>query len=111
LEERSGERRPSLSGGYPGYVCRVTADEGDIGRGHMQQFQDVETRTPVILTTGLDAPTCRNVVLVRLVNSMDFQTPSLPQKPARQGRHNAPAARSTRSRHPKKGTTHRGNHG
>jgi len=57
-------------------LCRVTADEGDIGRGHMQRFQDVETRTPVILTTsqllttGLDAPTCRNVVLVRLVNSM-----------------------------------------
>jgi type I restriction enzyme R subunit len=62
--------------GYPDYVCRVTADEGDIGRGHMQRFQDVETRTPVILTTsqllttGLDAPTCRNIVLVRLVNSM-----------------------------------------
>lgn len=61
---------------HPNYVCRVTADEGDIGRGHMQRFQDVETRTPVILTTsqllttGLDAPTCRNVVLVRLVNSM-----------------------------------------
>jgi type I restriction enzyme R subunit len=66
----------SVFGGYPDYVCRVTADEGDIGRGHMQQFQDVETRTPVILTTsqllttGLDAPTCRNIVLVRLVNSM-----------------------------------------
>ncbi len=63
-------------GPFPDYVCRVTADEGDIGRGHMQRFQDVETRTPVILTTsqllttGLDAPTCRNVVLVRLVNSM-----------------------------------------
>lgn len=77
LEERAGERRPSSSGGpFPDYVCRVTADEGDIGRGHMQRFQDVETRTPVILTTsqllttGLDAPTCRNVVLVRLVNSM-----------------------------------------
>ncbi|MDR0882676.1 MAG: DEAD/DEAH box helicase family protein [Candidatus Adiutrix sp.] len=61
---------------YPDYVCRVTADEGDIGRGHMQRFQDVETRTPAILTTsqllttGLDAPTCRNVVLMRLVNSM-----------------------------------------
>jgi type I restriction enzyme R subunit len=62
----------------PNYVCRVTADEGDIGRGHMQKFQDVETdaNSPVILTTsqllttGLDAPTCRNVVLVRLVNSM-----------------------------------------
>jgi type I restriction enzyme R subunit len=57
-------------------VCRVTSDEGDIGRGHMQRFQDVETRTPVILTTsqllttGLDAPTCRNIVLLRLVNSM-----------------------------------------
>ena len=42
----------------------------------MQRFQDVETRTPVILTTsqllttGLDAPTCRNIVLLRLVNSM-----------------------------------------
>src|SRR5213596_5323 len=63
-------------GPFPDYVCRVTADEGDIGRGHMQRFQDVETRTPVILTTsqllttGLDAPTCRNIVLVRLVNSM-----------------------------------------
>jgi type I restriction enzyme R subunit len=63
-------------GSFPDYVCRVTADEGDIGRGHMQRFQDVETRTPVILTTsqllttGLDAPTCRNIVLVRLVNSM-----------------------------------------
>ncbi len=61
---------------FPNYVCRVTADEGDIGRGHMGDFQDVETRTPVILTTsqllttGLDAPTCRNIVLARLVNSM-----------------------------------------
>jgi type I site-specific restriction endonuclease len=61
---------------HPDLVCRVTADEGGIGRGHMQRFQDVETRPPVILTTsqllttGLDAPTCRNVVLVRLVNSM-----------------------------------------
>ena len=61
---------------FPDYVCRVTADEGDIGRGHMQRFQDVETRTPTILTTsqllttGLDAPTCRNIVLVRLVNSI-----------------------------------------
>jgi type I restriction enzyme R subunit len=67
-----------LTRDYPNYVCRVTADEGDIGRGHMQKFQDVEidARSPFILTTsqllttGLDAPTCRNVVLVRLVNSM-----------------------------------------
>ncbi|MEK7271067.1 MAG: DEAD/DEAH box helicase family protein [Planctomycetota bacterium] len=61
---------------HPDYVCRVTTDEGDVGRGHMERFQDVESRTPVILTTsqllttGLDAPTCKNIVLVRVVNSM-----------------------------------------
>jgi type I site-specific restriction endonuclease len=71
---RPSDGRGAGGEGLPDYVCRVTADEGDIGRGHMQRFQDVETRTPVILTTsqllttGLDAPTCRNVVLVRLVN-------------------------------------------
>ena len=82
-QEHAAEMRTALNNlnadlvlRYPDYVCRVTADEGDIGRGHMQRFQDVETRTPVILTTsqllttGLDAPTCRNIVLVRLVNSM-----------------------------------------
>jgi type I restriction enzyme R subunit len=82
-QEHASEMRAALNNlnadlvqQYPDYVCRVTADEGDIGRGRMGCFQDVETRTPVILTTsqllstGLDAPTCRNVALVRLVNSM-----------------------------------------
>lgn len=61
---------------HPDYVCRVTADEGDIGRGHLGRFQDVDTKTPVILTTsqllttGVDAPTCKNVVLARVVSSM-----------------------------------------
>ena len=61
---------------HPDYVCRVTADEGDIGSAHRARFQDVETRAPVILTTsqllttGVDAPTCKNVVLVRMVGSM-----------------------------------------
>src|SRR5438067_7495676 len=60
----------------PDYVCRVTADEGDIGRGHLSRFQDVESRSPVILTTsqllttGVDAPTCRNIVIARVVGSM-----------------------------------------
>jgi type I restriction enzyme R subunit len=60
----------------PDYVCRVTTDEGDVGRGHFSRFQDVETRTPAILTTsqllttGVDAPTCKNVVLARMVGSM-----------------------------------------
>ena len=61
---------------YPDYVCRVTADEGAIGRGHLSNFQDLEKKTPVILTssqlltTGVDAPTCKNVVLARVVGSM-----------------------------------------
>lgn len=61
---------------YPDYVCRVTADEAEIGRGHLGRFQDVDTRTPTILTTsqllttGVDAPTCKNVVLARVVGSM-----------------------------------------
>ncbi len=57
-------------------MCRVTAEEGDIGRGHLGRFQELETTTPVILTTsqllttGVDAPTCKNIVLARVVNSM-----------------------------------------
>lgn len=58
------------------YVARVTADEGSIGRGFLSKFQDPEERYPVILTTsqllttGVDAPTCQNVVLVRTIGSM-----------------------------------------
>lgn len=61
---------------FPDYVARVTADEGAIGRGHLSRFQDVDKETPVILTssqlltTGVDAPTCKNVVLARVVGSI-----------------------------------------
>jgi len=62
------------------YVERVVSDEGAVGRGHLDNFQDPEKDTPVILTTsqmlttGVDAPTCRNVVLFRAINSMtDFK--------------------------------------
>jgi type I restriction enzyme R subunit len=61
---------------HPDYVCRVTSDEGDVGRGHLSSFQDLERRTPVILTTsqllttGVDAPTVQNIVLLRVINSM-----------------------------------------
>ena len=30
----------------PNYVCRVTADEGDIGKGHLSNFQDVDKKRP-----------------------------------------------------------------
>lgn len=61
---------------HPDYVCRVTADEGDIGKSFLSQFQDIETQTPTILTTskllstGVDAPTVKYVVLARTVGSM-----------------------------------------
>lgn len=61
---------------HPDYVCRVTSDEGDIGKEHLSKFQDIETLVPSILTTsrllttGVDAPTVKNVVLARTVESM-----------------------------------------
>jgi|Deesub1362A_J573_1020465.scaffolds.fasta_scaffold02610_4 type I restriction enzyme R subunit len=61
---------------YPGYVVRVVSEEGKAGRGHLEKFMDVETKTPVIvttsklLTTGIDAPMCRNIVIFRVINSM-----------------------------------------
>jgi type I site-specific restriction endonuclease len=54
----------------------VTSEEGAIGKGHLSKFQDLETTTPVILTTsqllttGVDIPTCKNIVIARVVNSM-----------------------------------------
>jgi type I restriction enzyme R subunit len=61
---------------YPDYVCRIVSDEGDVGRGHLGRFQELETKTPVIvttsrlLTTGVDIPMCKNIVLYKVVNSM-----------------------------------------
>ncbi|WP_294538198.1 DEAD/DEAH box helicase family protein [uncultured Rhodoblastus sp.] len=82
-QDHASEMRTALSNlnadlvqQYPDYVCRVTSDEKDIGRGHLANFQDLEKNTPVILTTsqllttGVNAPTCKNIVLARIVGSM-----------------------------------------
>lgn len=65
---------------FSDYVCRVVSEEGDIGRGHLSRFQELETETPAILTTsrllttGVDMPTCKNVVIVKVISSMtDFK--------------------------------------
>jgi type I restriction enzyme R subunit len=61
---------------HPDYVCRVTSDEKAIGKGHLGRFQELETETPVILTTsqllstGVDAPMVKNVVLIRVIGTM-----------------------------------------
>jgi type I restriction enzyme R subunit len=76
MREALGNFNSDLRTQHPDYVCRVTSEEGQIGRGHLSRFQDVETRSPVVLTTsqllttGVDAPTCKNVVLARVVSSM-----------------------------------------
>ena len=60
----------------PNYCHRVTADDGDIGEAHLRDFQDNEKSVPTILTTsqklstGVDAPEVRNIVLMRPVKSM-----------------------------------------
>ena len=61
---------------YPDYACRVTSDEKEIGKGNLGRFQELESESPVILTTsqllstGVDAPLVRNVVLIRIIGTM-----------------------------------------
>jgi len=61
---------------YPDYVVRIVSDEAQIGRGHLGNFADTEKDTPVIatssqmLSTGVDLPTVKNIVLFRTVGSM-----------------------------------------
>jgi type I restriction enzyme, R subunit len=60
----------------PDYVVRIVSDEHEIGKGHLSRFCDTEAQFPVIattsemLSTGVDAPTVRNIVLFRPVGSM-----------------------------------------
>ena len=58
------------------YCHRVTADDGKMGEQYLRDFQDNEKSIPTILTTsqklstGVDAPEIRNIVLLRPVDSM-----------------------------------------
>ncbi|MDX1958384.1 MAG: DEAD/DEAH box helicase family protein [Leptospiraceae bacterium] len=60
----------------PNYCHRVTSHDGKLGEQHLRDFQDNEKNIPTILTTsqklstGVDAPEVRNIVLLRPVNSM-----------------------------------------
>lgn len=61
---------------YPDYAVRIVSDEKEIGKGHLGKFMDIDEPIPVVVTTsrlmstGVDVPTCKNIVLFRLVNSM-----------------------------------------
>ncbi|RCG32399.1 DEAD/DEAH box helicase [Sphaerisporangium album] len=61
---------------YPNYVCRITSSDGPHGRVLLDDFRQVDTDEPVIavtsrlLSTGVDIPTVKNIVLFRRIASM-----------------------------------------
>lgn len=67
---------PDYVARYPGYAERIVADEGAEGRRALGRFSTPDERTPVIVTTskllstGVDVPTCKNVVLARRIESI-----------------------------------------
>lgn len=61
---------------HPHYIARIVSDEGEVGRDHLDNFADPEKATPVIattsrlLSTGVDLPTVKNIVIFRPIGSM-----------------------------------------
>jgi len=61
---------------YRGYIERIVSDEGADGKRALGRFSTPDERTPVIVTTsrllstGVDVPTCKNIVLARPVGSL-----------------------------------------
>ncbi|GEO08296.1 EcoAI/FtnUII family type I restriction enzme subunit R [Segetibacter aerophilus] len=61
---------------YPEYAVRIVSEEGDVGKGYLGRFMDIDEPIPVVvttsrlMTTGVDVPTCKNIVLFRMVNSV-----------------------------------------
>lgn len=58
---------------YPDYVVRIVSEDG---KQYLSNFQELEKITPAIVTTsrllstGVDVPTCKVVVIARMVQSM-----------------------------------------
>lgn len=58
------------------YAVRIVSDEGAVAKSLLEKYQNPETRTPVIattvdlLTTGVDAPSVRNVVFMKPLSSI-----------------------------------------
>jgi len=61
---------------HPDYIVRITSDEEDLGKKHLGNFMLPKKRIPVIVTTskmlsiGVDAQTCQNIVICRVVGTM-----------------------------------------
>jgi type I restriction enzyme, R subunit len=81
--EHAAQMRQALNNANAGlvrqhsdYVVRIVSDEGETGRMHLGDFADPERETPVIattaqlLSTGVDLPTVRNIVLFKPIGSI-----------------------------------------
>ena len=68
LREYSGEKFD--------YVARIVSDEGEVGKEYLDKFQTPNEEYPVIavtsklMSTGVDVPTCRMIVIDKVINSM-----------------------------------------
>jgi type I restriction enzyme, R subunit len=65
-----------ISREHTNYVVRIVSEEGDTGYQYLNQFMELEEEYPTIVTTskllstGVDVPLCKNIVLFRTINSM-----------------------------------------
>ena len=61
--------------GFSDYAVPIIAEEGEEGRRWLESFADSEKKTPVVattaelLSTGVDVPSCRNIVFMKTVSS------------------------------------------
>lgn len=61
--------------GFDNYAVSIIAKNGDINEGAYERFKDSEKPTPVVattvdlLTTGVDVPSVRNIVIVKPISS------------------------------------------
>jgi type I restriction enzyme R subunit len=62
--------------GLPDYAVRIVSEEGATGKALLERFQDTEKQVPVVattvdlLTTGVDAPSVRNIVFMKPIGSV-----------------------------------------
>jgi len=76
VRDKIRERISGVLKEHSDFCERVTCEEGNIGLNHLGNFKDVEKISPGILTssqmltTGVDMPTVKNVVLFATINSI-----------------------------------------
>ena len=61
--------------GVPDYAVPIVSEEGEQGRRALERFQQSDSKTLVVattaelLTTGVDVPSCRNIVFMKTISS------------------------------------------